>query len=178
MIRKLLEKFKKKPYDPSEIARGLGVKIGEDCRIYDSPQVIFGSEPWLIKVGAKCTITQGVKFLTHEGGIGCLRNLYPEEYANKDFFAPIIMGDNVFIGMYSIVMPGVTIGDNCIIGAHSVVTKDIPSNSVVVGTPARRLCSIEEYKEKQAKKDLVPTKNMNIEQKKEYLKNTFPQWFE
>lgn len=45
-------------------------------------------------------------------------------------------------------MPGVTIGDNVVIGAGSVVTKDIPSNVVAAGVPARLIRSTEEYKEK------------------------------
>lgn len=48
-----------------------------------------------------------------------------------------IIGDNVWLGRNVIVMPGVTIGSGSIIGAGSVVTKDIPSNSIAVGVPAR-----------------------------------------
>ena len=47
------------------------------------------------------------------------------------------IGRNCFIGVRSLILPGVTIGDECCIGAGSVVTKDIPSNSVAVGCPAR-----------------------------------------
>ena len=50
---------------------------------------------------------------------------------------PISIGNNVWIGMGAVVMPGTTIGDNVVIGANSVVTKDIPSNSVAGGTPCR-----------------------------------------
>lgn len=49
--------------------------------------------------------------------------------------APVIIGDNVWIGGGAIIMPGVTIGDNVVIGAGSVVTKDIPSNSIAYGVP-------------------------------------------
>lgn len=52
---------------------------------------------------------------------------------------PIIIEDNVFIGAGSIVLKGVTVGDGAIIGAGSVVTKDIPSNEIWGGNPARRL---------------------------------------
>ena len=51
--------------------------------------------------------------------------------------APVIIGDNVWIGGGVIVLPGVTIGDNCVIGAGSVVTRSIPSNSLVVGNPCQ-----------------------------------------
>lgn len=50
---------------------------------------------------------------------------------------PIIIGDNVWLGAGSVVMPGVKIGDNVIIGANSVVTKSIPSDSVAVGIPCK-----------------------------------------
>ena len=51
--------------------------------------------------------------------------------------APVVIGDNVWIGGGAIIMPGVTIGDNVVIGAGSVVTKDIPSNTVAYGNPCR-----------------------------------------
>lgn len=50
---------------------------------------------------------------------------------------PITIGNNVWIGEGVIVMPGVTIGDGCVIGAHSVVSKDIPANTIAIGTPAK-----------------------------------------
>ncbi|MDR6846402.1 acetyltransferase [Flavobacterium granuli] len=49
----------------------------------------------------------------------------------------INIGRNVWIGEFVSILPGVTIGDGVIIGAMSVVTKDIPSNSIAVGSPAR-----------------------------------------
>ena len=51
--------------------------------------------------------------------------------------APVIIGNNVWIGGGAIICPGVTIGDRCVIGAGSVVTKDVPDDSVAVGNPAR-----------------------------------------
>ncbi|WP_029450647.1 sugar O-acetyltransferase [Clostridium algidicarnis] len=55
----------------------------------------------------------------------------------KTITAPVIIGDNVWIGGGSIILPGVTIGDNVTIGAGSVVTKSIPSNTVAYGNPCR-----------------------------------------
>ena len=52
---------------------------------------------------------------------------------NKD----VHIGNNVWIGAGSVIVPGVTIGDNTVIGAGSVVTKDIPANVVAVGNPCR-----------------------------------------
>lgn len=51
--------------------------------------------------------------------------------------APVVIGNNVWIGGGAIIMPGVTIGNNVVIGAGSVVTKDIPNNSVAYGNPCR-----------------------------------------
>ncbi len=60
------------------------------------------------------------------------------------FNIPIHIGNNVWIGANSVVLPGVTIGDNTVIGAGSVVTKDIPANMVAVGNPCRVLREIGE----------------------------------
>ena len=57
--------------------------------------------------------------------------------------APVVIGDNVWIGGGAILMPGVTIGDNVVIGAGSVVTKDIPSDSIAYGAPC---CVVRENK--------------------------------
>jgi acetyltransferase-like isoleucine patch superfamily enzyme len=101
----------------------------------------FGSEPYLITIGDHVTITSGVSFVTHDGGVWVFREKYPD----VDVIAPITIGNNVFIGIRSIIMPGVTIGDNCVIGAGSIVTRSIPSNYVAVGSPARCLKTIDEY---------------------------------
>ena len=54
----------------------------------------------------------------------------------------------MFVGTRAIILCGVTVGDNVVIGAGSVVTHDLPSNGVYAGVPAKRVCSIEEYREK------------------------------
>lgn len=58
---------------------------------------------------------------------------------------PIHIGENCWLGAGVIVVPGVTIGDNVVIGASSVVTKDIPSNSVAMGTPCRVVRKINDH---------------------------------
>ncbi|MCB2218616.1 MAG: hypothetical protein KQH59_21350 [Desulfobulbaceae bacterium] len=50
---------------------------------------------------------------------------------------PITIGDNVWVGMNAIILPGITVGDNVAIGAGSVVTSNIPSDSIAVGNPCR-----------------------------------------
>lgn len=57
----------------------------------------------------------------------------------------VVIGDNVFIGMNSIITRNVTIGDNVIIGAGSIVTKDCEANCVYAGSPAKRIMTVKEY---------------------------------
>ena len=57
-------------------------------------------------------------------------------------FKPIHIGMNVWIGAHATILPGVNIGDGAIIGAGAVVNKDIPSNAVAVGVPAKVIKSI------------------------------------
>ena len=66
-------------------------------------------------------------------------------YQAMQYNIPVHIGENVWIGANSVVLPGVTIGDNSVIGAGSVVTKDIPANVVAVGNPCRVLREIGEH---------------------------------
>ena len=127
--------------DPIGFARSIGVTVGQDCRFFASGYQVFGSEPYLITIGDHVTITEGVRFITHDGGVWVFRAQYPD----LEVFGPITVGNNVFVGVGSIILPNVKIGDNVIIGAGSLVTRDCPTNTVVAGVPARPLRSIDEY---------------------------------
>ena len=61
----------------------------------------------------------------------------------------VIIGNNVFVGADTVILPGVTIGNNVIIGANSTVTHDIPDNTVAAGSPAKVICSFEDYIKKE-----------------------------
>lgn len=122
-----------------------GGVMGKGCVIY--PNVEFGSEPYLIELGDYVRITNGVRFVTHDGGLWVLRNLKQIDRSTGKF-GRIKIGNNVHIGWNAIIMPGVTIGNNCIIGCGAVVTKDIPDNSVAVGVPAKVIETLEEYSRK------------------------------
>jgi acetyltransferase-like isoleucine patch superfamily enzyme len=130
--------------DPIAYARSLGVSVGKNCRFYGIPEEVFGSEPYLVRLGDHVSITSGVRFVTHDGGVWVLRDQFPD----IDVVAPITVGNNVFIGINSIILPGVTIGDNVVVGAGSIITKDVPGNSVVAGVPARVLRSLDSYIER------------------------------
>lgn len=120
-------------------ARYIGVKVGSNCRIYIRS---FGSEPFLIEIGDRVTITSGVKLLTHDGATWLIRNATGQRFQR---YAPITIGNDVFIGVNSIIMPGVSIGNRVIVAAGSVVTSSIPDDSVVAGVPAREVSSFEKY---------------------------------
>ena len=149
--------------------RKLGMKIGNNCEI--SKNVTFGTEPYLISIGDNVRITNGCKFFCHDGSIWVLRNMQKVD-KNADKIAPIKIGNNVNFGWNVMVMPGITIGDNVIIGAGSIVTKNIPSNSVAAGVPAKVIKTVDEYYEK-ISGELVITKHMNPNEKREYLVNKF-----
>ena len=78
------------------------------------------------------------------------------------------MGNNVHIGINSVIMPGVNIGDNCVIGCGAVVTKDIPDNSIAVGVPAKVIKSIDQYYI-QHKECCDYVKHLSETDKKKYL---------
>ncbi len=119
-------------------ARWQGVSVGDSCRIYTSH---FGSEPFLITIGNDVTVTSGVKFLTHDGAAWLIR----DEKGRRYYYAPIEIGNSVFIGVNTIIMPGVRIGNRVVVGAGSVLTKSVPDNSVVAGVPARYICSFDDF---------------------------------
>jgi acetyltransferase-like isoleucine patch superfamily enzyme len=154
--------------DPVAFARFLGVRVGENCRLLGLSHVSFGSEPFLIRIGNHVTVTAGVQFLTHDGGVWVFR----EEEPNLDIVKPITIGNNVFIGLNAIILPGVSIGDNCVIGAGSVVTRDVPSNSVTAGVPARVVKTLSEYRESM-NEDALSIRGMAPDEKKKYLLNRF-----
>ncbi len=156
------------PYTlPSIYRKYYGISIGENC-VFTGKRISFGSEPYLIEIGNRVRITADVKFETHDGGVGIFR----DEYPGINVYGKIKIGDNSFIGHNAIIMPGVTIGKNVVIGAGSVVTKDIPSNSLAVGVPARVIKSIEEYKESSLKK-AVFLKETDPKKRKEEIKSYF-----
>ncbi len=149
--------------DPVKYWRQKGLVLGDRCEIY--PTATFGSEPYLITLGNHVRVNAGVQLITHDGGVWVLRDL-DRNLNDIDLFGKITIGNNVHIGTNAIIMPGVTIGDNCIIGCGAIVTKDIPSNSIAVGIPARVIETIDQYAEKH-QNHFIHTKNLDSITKKE-----------
>lgn len=152
--------------NPMKYADLVGVNHGKNLHLYGSPG--WGSEPWLITLGDNVYITNGVKFITHDGGTLVFRHLIPDLEITK----PIVVGSNVYFGNNVIVLPGVTIGNNVVIGAGAVVSRDIPDNSVAVGVPARVIKSADEYLEK-LKAESLHLGHLKGEEKDRALKEHF-----
>jgi acetyltransferase-like isoleucine patch superfamily enzyme len=141
-----------------------GVVFGRrfDC----AKTVSFGSEPYLVTIGDDVKLTNRVEFITHDGAVQVLRVILNNP--KLDFFSPIRIGNNVFIGNHATILPGVTIGDNVIIGYGSIVTKDIPSNSVAAGVPAKVIETLSEYQRKKTP-SCVETKLLGKKAKRRFL---------
>ena len=147
--------------------REKGCKIGEKTRLLCGIGC-FGTEPYLVEIGEDCLLSSNLSFFTHDGGVKVLNSLNYFDGKFMDKVGKIVIGNNCFIGNGTKIMPGVTIGDNVIVGAGSIVTKDVPSNVIVAGVPARVICTIDDFYQKN-KDRFYPTAKMSFEEKKEYL---------
>jgi acetyltransferase-like isoleucine patch superfamily enzyme len=127
--------------NPIGYAKSIGVKMGTNVHFYGMKPNMFSTEPWLITLVNNVFITADCAFITHDGGTLILRKEVPD----LELTAPIRVGNDVYMGIRAIIMPGVTIGNRVIIAAGSIVTKDIPDNSVVAGVPARVIKSVDDY---------------------------------
>jgi acetyltransferase-like isoleucine patch superfamily enzyme len=161
ILKRLVIKYSER-YMPSTYAKLMGVKFGDHCRFIGRNQ--FGSEPYLINLGDYVSITSST-FITHDGGVWVFRNEEPD----IDVVRPIIIGNNVFIGINCTILPGVKIGDNTVIGAGSIITKELPGGFVYAGNPAKPIKTIQEYR---AKVNIlkVNTKKMSDTEKESFFK--------
>lgn len=114
----------------------MGLTVGSNFR-RNEHCIIDQSHCWLITIGNDVTLAPNVHILAHDASMW-----HDTGYTR---IAPVSIGNNVFIGAGSIVLPGITIGNNVVIGAGSVVTRSVPDDCVVAGNPARCICSYDEY---------------------------------
>lgn len=121
-------------------------------------------EPYFVTIGNDVTIAAGTHLLTHDNSvIKCALDA-------TDYFGRITIGDSCFIGMNSIIMPGVVLGDHTIVGAGSVVTKSFPQGNVVIaGNPAKPLCTVEEFRAKKKHLCVNLDEDSRRQRKREYL---------
>lgn len=98
------------------------------------------------------------------GGAHVARKQYPD----FDVFGKIVIEDDVYVGADVHILPGVTIGKGALIAVGSIVTKSVPPGSVYGGNPAKRICSVQEYIERNISYNLN-TKSLNPEEKKSII---------
>ena len=118
----------------------MGMKVGKNFGRLNGV-ILDPSHCWLIEIGDDVTLAPRVHILCHDAST--------KTFMNYTKIGNVTIGNRVFIGAESVVLPGVTIGDDVVIGANSTVTHDIPTNSVAVGSPARVICTLEEYIQKE-----------------------------
>lgn len=136
-IKLFLEKCRRKIMGgrPSILELRLsGAIIGENCHIYG---LVDSGHEFLVSMGDNVTIASGCRLLTHDGST--------KKILGYSRVGRIDIGNDVFIGASSIVLPNVKIGNRVIIGAGSIVTKSIPDNSVAVGNPAKIIGTYDAY---------------------------------
>jgi maltose O-acetyltransferase len=129
--------------------------VGESTEIRPPFYVDYGSH---IRIGARCFANFGLVALDVAAitigddvqmgpNVQLLTPTHPVEPGPRrdkwEAAQPITIGDNVWLGGGTIVLPGVTIGENTVVGAGSVVTRDLPANVVAVGNPARVVRSLD-----------------------------------
>ncbi len=124
---------------PTWYYRKRGMKVGIDFN-RQSGTKFDPLHCYLIEIGNHVTIANYVQFLAHDHAA----KLFAGHYK----IGKIVIGDYVFIGARTLILPNVRIGDHVLIAAGSVVTRDIPANCVAAGVPARVISTIEEYTKK------------------------------
>ena len=119
-----------------------GLKIGDNVHIMEECK-LDPSHCWLIEIGNNVTLAPRVHILAHDAST--------KKELNYVRIQKVKIGNNVFIGAGSIILPGVKIGDNVIVGAGSVVSRSLDGNGVYAGVPAKKITDYDSYMDKHRK---------------------------
>ena len=117
----------------------MGLTVGKNF----NPQLGYdldASHCWLITIGDNVTFGPNVRILAHDASM--------HHALGYTKIGRVTIGDNVFIGAGSTVLPGVSISSDAIIGAGSVVAKNVPAGKVYAGNPAKEICDTSVFLEK------------------------------
>ena len=123
-------------FNPSETLKNIlyrwtGMKVGDHCSfaLCAMADVFY---PHLITVGKNCIFGYDSVILAHE-------------FLHREWrTGPVVIGDNVFVGVKSVILPGVVIGEGAVVSAMSLVNKDVPPYTIVGGVPIRVLGTVPE----------------------------------
>lgn len=121
---------------PTETLINRGMKVGEN---FNRQQGCFldPTHCFLITIGDDVTMSIRVTVMAHDA-----RTKKTLGYTK---IGQVHIGNHVFIGANTTILPGVAIGDYAVIGAGSIVTHDVPTRTVVAGVPAKEICGVDEY---------------------------------
>jgi len=136
----------------TQIVNCANVQIGNNCVLQDFVYIRAGARG-KVELGDGCMVNSFCRFFGHGGievgqccqfGPGVTVTTTAHDYRQEnlsEIFKKVIIGERVWIGANVTILPGVTIGHHAVVGAGSVVTKDVPPQSVAVGTPAQAVKS-------------------------------------
>ncbi len=115
--------------------RDKGLKIGQNTYIFSNVELgSNGRDP--ITIGSNCILT-GCVLLGHDASTSRALGI------KGSIFKPVVIEDDCFIGFHAIVLMGVTVGKGSIVAAGAVVTHDVPPGSIVAGSPARVIGTVD-----------------------------------
>lgn len=106
--------------------------------------IIDDSHPWLIEIGNDVTLAPRVHIIAHDAST--------KKSLGYTKIGTVRIGDRVFVGAGSVILPNVKIGSDVIIGANSTVTHNLPNGVVAAGNPAKIICTTKEYLDKEKKR--------------------------
>lgn len=132
--------------------------FGSACAI--NPSAYF-ADPAITRIGSNVRIAGG--FITgHDGSVNMVNRAFGTKF---DAVGAVDIRDNVFVGYGAIILPGVTIGENSIIGAGAVIARDVEPGSIMAGSPARKVSTMEEHLERLERKNAAMPWRHLIEQR-------------
>ncbi|MCR5609086.1 MAG: acyltransferase [Lachnospiraceae bacterium] len=141
-----------------------GLVVGKSFQL-EKGSSVDPSFPWLVTIGDHVTLAPNVQVLSHDGST--------KNQLGYTRIGLVKIGNNVFVGTNSVILPNVTIGDNVVVAAGSIVSRDVPDNCVVAGSPAKVIRTIDSFTEKNkaimdssVKYDFSYTKYGNVTKKK------------
>lgn len=170
-VERLYEMIWKKIHEkPIDKLRRLGAVIGDNVHIYDGGgSIIDYNYSYLLSIGNNVTISSST-ILLHDASI--------KKELHFVKIGKITIGNNVFVGVGSTILPNVSIGNNVIIGAGSVVSKNIPDGVVAVGSPIRIIGTYDAYMDKY--RNLIEKRpcftEADLTNKKEYVLQSIGDW--
>lgn len=122
---------------------------------YGTPQFIGLTSTFdnhgTITIDSNVVVSEEVLFLTHDYSVVNVSKEYLQNSSGYPWIGDIQIGQNTFIGIRVIILPGTSIGKNCIIGAGAVVKGNIPDNSIVIGNPSHIVGNTCDWIEKKVK---------------------------